>query len=59
MLPHIAIAAHTGGVLNEHSLLVMLLGDNVHYTSDGIRAIERTRCALDNLYLLNVLRIDE
>ncbi len=59
MLTHIAIAAHTGGVLNEHSLVTMLLGDDVYHTGDGIRAIERTRRTLHDFDFLDVLRVDE
>ena len=37
----------------------MLLRDDIDHTRNGIRAVERARCALHDLYLLDVVGIDE
>ena len=59
MLADVAIAPHPRGVLCHQSLLTMFLGDDIDDTCDGVAAIERTRGSLHNLYLLDVMRVDE
>ena len=58
MLAQIAVAATTGAVLNEQPLVV-LLGDDVHHASYGIRAVECRRGSLHYLNLLDVLWVYE
>ena len=58
VLAHIAIAAHTRGVLH-HQSAVALLRDDVDDSGYGIRAIERRRGPFHNLNLLDVVRVDE
>ena len=58
MLSYVAIAADARRVLHEQSA-VALLGDDVDDTRDGIASIERRRGPFDNLYLLDVVRVDE
>ena len=57
MLAHVAIAAHTSRVLQEQSLIV-LLGNDVDDTGYGIAAVQRTRRALHDFYLLDVVRVN-
>ena len=58
MLTQVAIAAASGAVLYQQTL-VMLFSDDVHHTRNSIRTVERTRCTLDNLDFLDVMGIDE
>ena len=59
MLTDVTIRANTRGVLKHHTLFAMFLGDDVDHTSDGIATIEGRGCTLHNLYLLDVVRINQ
>ena len=59
MLTDVTIGTNTRGVLKHHTLFAMFLGDDVDHTSDGIATIEGRGCTLHNLYLLDVVRINQ
>ncbi len=42
MLSDVAVTTETTGILKHKALLLVLLGDDVNHTSDGIRTIEGT-----------------
>ena len=58
MLAQVTITATSGAVFNEQTLVV-LLHDDVHHTRNGIGAIESRGGTFHNLYLLDIVWIDE
>ena len=59
MLTHVAIATHACGVFNQQTFFAVFLGDDVYYTCNGIRAIERTRRTLHDFDFLDILRVNQ
>ena len=59
MLPHVTITSYPCSILHQDTLLMVFLGDDIHHSCYGIRAIEGTRCSFYNLYFLDVLWVDE
>ena len=59
MLPEVTVGAEAGGILQHQSLLAVFLCDDVDHTGDGIRAVERGGCSLDNLDTFDIVGVDE
>ena len=59
VLAEVAITAHACGVFQQDALLLVFPGDDVDDAGDGVAAVEGARRSFHNLYLLDVVRVDE